>query len=134
MRLHTFLCDQCDGYGTDPLHGAPHSPVEDGPDCSRCDGFGTVRMSYAEGDLLGLHPWTGRYGRMAEHQRNRRDFDPLPELARCRQRNPRSWAYHHAREAAMRPTLRQLRMVEAAIGCGVAAEEAVQAWRRELAA
>lgn len=57
----------------------------------------------------------------------------LVELARTR-RNPRSMAYQRAREEAMRPTLRQLRMVEAAIGCSVASEAAVQAWRQAVAA
>lgn len=103
--LHTFLCPDCDGYGTDPLHGAPHSPVEDGPDCARCDGFGTVRMSYAEGDLRGLQPWTGRYGRMVEFKRARIDIEWLAELARCRSvgARGRSVAYARAREEAMRP-------------------------------
>lgn len=63
-------------------------------------------------------------------------FDWLTELARCRNTGARgrSIAYARAREEAMRPTLRQLRMIEAAIGCSVAAEDAVQSWRQAVAA
>jgi hypothetical protein len=61
-----------------------------------------------------------------------RGFEWLAELARTR-RNSRSIAYQRAREEAMRPTLRQLRMVEAAIRCDLASRDAVQAWRRAAA-
>lgn len=37
--------------------------------------------------------------------------------------------YRHHRAATGRPTLGQLRMIEAAIKCDIACREAVQAWR-----
>lgn len=66
-------------------------------------------------------------------------FDPLEDLRQWR--GPgypglpasfgeyRTKAYAEARERAMRPTLGQLRMIEAAIGCTVACDAAVAAWR-----
>lgn len=65
--------------------------------------------------------------------------DPLEEMKQWRGedhpslpasfQDHRDKAYADARRRAMQPTLGQLRMIEAAIGCDVACREAVQAWR-----
>lgn len=67
-----------------------------------------------------------------------RDSDPLTSLPYHRARFIRQRAAGHELrlteygwllQLAMRPTIGQLRMVEAAIRCDVACREAVQAWR-----
>lgn len=53
------------------------------------------------------------------------DHPSLPESFQAH----REKAYADARRRAMQPTLGQLRMIEAAIGCSVKSDQAVQAWR-----
>ena len=66
------------------------------------------------------------YDPLEEMRLNRGDAHPsLPDSFHEHRVN----TYVAARDRAMRPTIGQLRMIEAAIGCDVACRAAVQAWR-----
>lgn len=73
------------------------------------------------------------YNRFAAYPRR----DTLEFLSEARQAPTRS-AYHQnqympARRRAYRPVLGQLRMIEAAIRCGIVSDNAVAAWREAMA-
>lgn len=87
MKVCTFLCPDCDGWGrtggeyrggygysADPADYAPEYP------CIPCDESGVVHLSREIGEKRGLQPWTGEEGRTLS--RNRLTYpEPLMWLA-----------------------------------------------------
>lgn len=94
-------CPHCYGAGViDRDHWQPELCTSS--TCSLCDGSGTIADGYR---------------------------DPLLRLRYARQRRRRDpGAYAWLRQIAMTPRW-QLRLIEAAVGCELAARNAVQAWR-----
>lgn len=130
----TYLCPDCDGWGRT---GGERLDVDDyAPDytCLTCDETGVIQSEAGRDDL---HPWHGEEGRMACRNRYKGQ-DSLVTLAYFRPIYAKQRRAGHKLEfteygavfkRAMRPVLGQLRMVEAAVGCTVACEAAIAAWR-----
>lgn len=140
MDERTYLCPDCDGYGHT---GGEQLDVDDFTDeltCNRCEESGVIRMDRSKADDLGLQPWTGEEGRNAVTVRTAH-VDSLVRMGEWRERAAsamRQWGsdwrfteYGWIRKTATNGyPIARLRMVEAAIGCDVAARVAVAAWRK----
>lgn len=108
--------------------GLPHHPDGSGlADCPNCKGSGLVDVPHWHPDER--EAWcddcTGS-GIIADGYR-----DPLLRLRHYRQRRMRQHnpvVYQYLRKLAMVPCW-QLRLIESAVGCELAARDAVQAWR-----
>ena len=106
------MCPACQGAG-EHVHNDSHcnDPQDEYPvECDTCLGEGIVDDGGRDALIVmraerHQHRWWGR--------------EPI-----------RAIAYASARKRAMRPVLGQLRMIEAAVGCTVACEAALDAWRK----
>lgn len=122
FAMRHYDCPKCGGGGMifvrHPSWGSSTCPYEgDDVTCGECMGDGYVIRDRHEAHDEGLGDgWLPQLdGMLVLH--NARRLRSVPD-------------YQLTRESVMRPTLRQLRMIEAAIGCTNATDAAVAAWRQ----
>ncbi len=115
-------------YPTRADRGLPKHPDGSGlAPCPRCSGHGVIDSDHWQPEMCTSSTCslcTGE-GYIADGYR-----DPLLRLRYARQRRRRDpQAYAWLRQVAMTPRY-QLRLIEAAVGCELAAHHAVQAWSK----
>jgi len=117
-----------DSYPNREDRGLPKHPDGSGPAiCSRCNGNGVIDSDHWNPQLVTSATCSqcAGDGYIADGYR-----DPLLRLRNARERRRRDpGAYAWLRQIAMTPRY-QLRLMEAAVGCELAARNAVQTWRQ----
>lgn len=120
------LCQKCEGAGviefnnSNPYGYGPDPQQDDSYRCEECAGKGWIHYPMPEDSLVKLS--------RARRSLMRRDARQFFAAGHRRE-------YAAARATAMKaPAWGQLRMVEAAVGCAIACEDAIACWRRELSA
>lgn len=107
--------------------GLPRHPDGSGlATCPRCAGAGAIDRDHWQPELCTSSTCSlcDDSGHIADGYR-----DPLLRLSYARQRRRRDpQAYAHLRRVCATPRW-QLRLIEAAVGCELAARQAVRAWR-----
>ncbi len=116
-----------DSYPSRADRGLPHHPDGSGlATCPRCGGCGAIDRDHWQPELCTSATCSlcDGYGYIADGYR-----DPLLRLRYARQRRRRDpQAYAHLRQVCA-ASRHALRLIEAAVGCEVAANQVVQAWR-----